>query len=306
MRGMPQPVILVASGDLRPAANQLCWPAQKAVEDAVSEQNPKARSRRQSRPSDQSRKRSWIHRQPAIRDGSISGHPMPTRPSSLWRPCGSTVIMCLAGLSDAQRSDSHGRELERSMARAGWHAQPERLADQSRREVQHALERRLSGSVSSSMVCALARRKLAAPSMTAMFTRSAISKLPKRRAGNRSRTGAAASIKDKAIMGVFDEGCMGMYNAIIPDELLHPTGVFKERLSQSMLYAAMQACIGGGSASVRDWLRRQGMRFITGTDPEKELTEAQILDQCRMYIAAVATRRRIWVRHHRHSVSARA
>src|SRR5579883_987012 len=25
--------------------------------------------------------------------------------------------------------------------------------------------------------------------------------------------------RDKAIMGVFDEGCMGMYNAIIPDEL---------------------------------------------------------------------------------------
>jgi hypothetical protein len=44
----------------------------------------------------------------------------------------------------------------------------------------------------------------------------------------------------KAIMGVFDEGCMGMFNAIIPDELLHPTGVFKERLSQSSLYAAMQ------------------------------------------------------------------
>ena len=39
--------------------------------------------------------------------------------------------------------------------------------------------------------------------------------------------------KNKAIMGVFDEGCMGMFNAIIPDELLHPTGAFKERLSQS-------------------------------------------------------------------------
>ena len=46
----------------------------------------------------------------------------------------------------------------------------------------------------------------------------------------------------KAIMGVFDEGCMGMFNAIIPDELLHPTGVFKERLSQSSLYAAMLRC----------------------------------------------------------------
>ena len=45
--------------------------------------------------------------------------------------------------------------------------------------------------------------------------------------------------QQKAIMGVFDEGCMGMYNAIIPDELLNPMGVFKERLSQSSLYAAM-------------------------------------------------------------------
>jgi hypothetical protein len=33
--------------------------------------------------------------------------------------------------------------------------------------------------------------------------------------------------RGKAIMGIFDEGCMGMYNAIIPDELLHATGVFK-------------------------------------------------------------------------------
>ena len=41
-------------------------------------------------------------------------------------------------------------------------------------------------------------------------------------------------------MGVFDEGCMGMYNAIIPDDLLHATGVFKERLSQSALYDAMR------------------------------------------------------------------
>ena len=55
-----------------------------------------------------------------------------------------------------------------------------------------------------------------------------------RRVGRRFR-------QQKAIMGVFDEGCMGMFNAIIPDELLHPTGVFKERLSQSSLYAAMHA-----------------------------------------------------------------
>ena len=42
----------------------------------------------------------------------------------------------------------------------------------------------------------------------------------------------------KIIMGIFDEGCMGMYNAIIPDELLMAMGIFKERLSQSALYYA--------------------------------------------------------------------
>ena len=57
--------------------------------------------------------------------------------------------------------------------------------------------------------------------------------------------------RDKAIMGVFDEGCMGMYNAIIPDELLHPTGVFKERLSQSALYAAMRQVSDDEARAVR-------------------------------------------------------
>src|SRR5687767_4171854 len=54
-----------------------------------------------------------------------------------------------------------------------------------------------------------------------------------------------------AILGIFDEGCMGMYNAIIPDELLHRIGVFKERLSQSSLYAAMQRVSEEDALSVR-------------------------------------------------------
>jgi hypothetical protein len=93
--------------------------------------------------------------------------------------------------------------------------------------------------------------------------------------------------KHKAILGVFDEGCMGMFNAIVPDELLHPTGVFKERLSQSTLYAAMQRVTAGEARGVLDWLLRKGMTFQWGSDPETELTEAQTLDQCKMYVAAV-------------------
>src|SRR5690242_16084948 len=78
--------------------------------------------------------------------------------------------------------------------------------------------------------------------------------------------------RDKAILGVFDEGCMGMYNAIIPDELLHPTGVFKERLSQSALFAEMQQVGDAEARAIREWLDRRGMTFRTGPNPETDLT----------------------------------
>ena len=91
----------------------------------------------------------------------------------------------------------------------------------------------------------------------------------------------------KAIMGVFDEGCMGMHNAIIPDELLNPVGVFKERLSQSALYAASREVSDKEAQAVYSWLQKKGMKFQLGQNEETELTESQILLQCKMYIAAV-------------------
>jgi hypothetical protein len=101
------------------------------------------------------------------------------------------------------------------------------------------------------------------------------------------RSIAAEILKKKAILGVFDEGCMGMYNAIIPDELLHPMGFFKERLSQSALYAGMRKVPAELAQSVRSWLDASGMRFSTGSDPATELTNDQILQQCQMYVAAL-------------------
>src|ERR1700683_2927632 len=77
---------------------------------------------------------------------------------------------------------------------------------------------------------------------------------------------------EKLIMGVFDEGCMGMFNAIIPDELLHPPGVFTERLSQSSLYAKMQTVKDEDARAVYDWLVGQGMKFNLGQDEATELT----------------------------------
>ncbi len=59
-------------------------------------------------------------------------------------------------------------------------------------------------------------------------------------------------------MGVFDEGCMGMYNAIIEDNLLNPLGVYKERLSQSALVAGMREVTDEEAQKVRDWLDARG------------------------------------------------
>ncbi|MGC9158778.1 MAG: fucose isomerase [Terracidiphilus sp.] len=91
----------------------------------------------------------------------------------------------------------------------------------------------------------------------------------------------------RAILGVFDEGCMGMYNAIVEDHLLNRSGIYKERLSQSALVAAMQQVPREEAQAVRTWLDNKGMTFVTGKDSATELTDEQILDQCKMYIAAL-------------------
>jgi hypothetical protein len=91
----------------------------------------------------------------------------------------------------------------------------------------------------------------------------------------------------KVIMGVFDEGCMGMYNAIIDDEMLNPAGIYKERLSQSALVARMRTVSQQEAEAVYQWLLNKGMKFALGKDTTTELTLEQVIEQCRMYIAAV-------------------
>lgn len=94
-------------------------------------------------------------------------------------------------------------------------------------------------------------------------------------------------VRQKAILGVFDEGCMGMYNAIIDDELLNPMGIYKERLSQSALVAAMRQVSDAEADDARAWLEGRGMTFVTGSDERTDLTDAQIREQLKMYVAAV-------------------
>lgn len=92
---------------------------------------------------------------------------------------------------------------------------------------------------------------------------------------------------EKAIMGVFDEGCMGMFNAIIPDHLLNPTGVYKERLSQSALAYEASQVSDREAKEVFAWITKKGMTFDFGKNEKKDLTKSQVLLQCKMYVAAL-------------------
>jgi len=119
---------------------------------------------------------------------------------------------------------------------------------------------------------------------------------PARLPQEESQLGAALTQqlnKDKAILCIFDEGCMGMYNAIIDDELLNPCGIYRERFSQSALVAEMRNVSEMEAQAARTWLDKQAMRFHVGSDDATELTNEQVLEQLKMYIAAVRMQRTV-------------
>lgn len=101
---------------------------------------------------------------------------------------------------------------------------------------------------------------------------------------------ASKLLRDGASFGVFDEGCMGMWGAIVPDHLLTPLGIFKERMSQSTWYASTLDVFENELPLVEScfqWLLTKGMKFHFGRDGEKHLNINQVKLQCAMYIAMV-------------------
>ena len=65
------------------------------------------------------------------------------------------------------------------------------------------------------------------------------------------------------------------------------TNPSRSRLSQSALVAKMRTVTGAEAEAVYQWLVARGVQFAFGKDAATELTLEQVLDQCRMYIAAV-------------------
>jgi hypothetical protein len=281
---MPDPVILIANGDLRLAANQKCWPAQARAEEAViAAILLLGHAVERGHACDAAKGHGFIDSQKRGME-VFRGIP-PAAPlvvvEAVWQYSHHILhglythrgpVLTVANWSGEWPGLVGMLNLNASMTKAGIPYSTLWSADFSDDFFLSGLGAWLAGEPvrhDTSHVRPLSSCKLSA------------------QAEELGARLAAELRRNKAIMGVFDEGCMGMYNAIIPDELLHPTGVFKERLSQSALYAEMLATGDQEARAVRAWLDGKGMRFNTGRDPEIDLTDGQILEQCKMYIAAL-------------------
>lgn len=280
-------IILVASGDSRLSANRACWPAQAALEDTVTRAFA-ALGRRivRGHPVDPASGHGFI-------DGQARGIEVfrsidPDTPLIVAEAVWQYTSHVLAGLT---------RHRGPILTLANWSGQWPGLVGLLN----------LNGSLTKAGIAyssiwsedfsdAFARKAIAAwlKAGTIRHDRSHARRVTdttfgRTLAADRDRGTAlgAALLKDQAILGVFDEGCMGMYNAIIPDQLLHAMGMFKERLSQSALFAAMQQVPEPAARAHYDWLKQRGMRFRLGSDEATELTERQVLEGLAMYDAAV-------------------
>ncbi len=280
----PNEVLLVASGDLRQSANEVCWPAQAAMEAQLAAAfREEGVTLRRAHPVDPVLKHGFIHSQ---RMGmKVFEQIDPDAPIVVAESVWQYSAHVLAGLL------SHRGPI---LTVANWSGQWPGLVGMLN----------LNGCLikagvpfttlwSKDFTDPLFKRGLRAWIKNKSFAHdtSHVHAFDPAKVGPAELALGEALAKElrgkKALLGVFDEGCMGMANAIVEDALMNSAGIFKERLSQSALYAAIREVSDEDAQQVRYWLDGRGMRFLTGKDEATELTDAQILLQCKMYIAAM-------------------
>ncbi len=277
-------LLLITSGDLRLAANQVCWPAQREMEEKLTAAFARKGCKLvRAHPYDEREKHGFISSQRMGMDVfmKIPAQARLVFATAAWQYSHHVLpglrghqgpILTVANWSGQWPGLVGLLNLNGSLVKAGKKFSSIWSQDFKDEFFLAALDEWLrKGTISHDLshVHALETGKLPAAS---------------------AKLGAqlAAEMRHrKAILGIFDEGCMGMYNAIIDDELLNPAGIFKERLSQSALVAKMRTVSEAEAQGVYDWLVRKGVQFDLGSDPAAELTLEQVLEQCKIYIAAM-------------------
>ena len=279
-------VTIIASGDLRLSANQTCWPEQESVEAAV------ARAIRSSgydvvrgHPVDTNKGHGFIDSQKFGREVFQGIHPESpiVVVFAAWQYSHHVLaglmrhkgpILTVANWSGTWPGLVGMLNMNGSLTKAGVPYDTLWSEDFTDDYFGRQLSRWLSG-----------KKVMEEKSYAVPLEQVDESRFSSARAEGEQ---IARKINDRiSIMGVFDEGCMGMYNAIIPDHLLNQVGMFKERLSQSALYYETLQVTDEEASSCLAWVQERGMSFNFGTDEATELTVVQVLQQLKTYIAAL-------------------
>ncbi len=277
-------VLLVASGDSRQSANKVCWPAQKEMEDKIAAAfAAEGITVRRAHPCDPALGHGFIWSQRMGMDVFAGIDPAARLivAEAVWQYSHHVLpglrshqgpILTIANWSGQWPGLVGMLNLNGSLYKAGkpfstiWSEQF--TDDFFKRGVRQWLrESRIDHDTS--------------------HVRDLVAKTLPLAEAELGRALAGELLTRKAILGVFDEGCMGMYNALLDDEALNSIGIYKERLSQSALCAAMREVPDSEARTARRWLDERGMKFKTGPNPETDLTDEQILEQLKMYIATV-------------------
>ena len=277
------PVLLVANGDLRQTANQACWPAQLAVEKKLAQAVAQLGGRLvRAHPYKPKVKHGFISSQ---KEGlALFAELEPTAPliiaEAVWQYSHHLLggllthrgpILTVANWSGQWPGLVGMLNLNGSLTKAGVKYSTLWSDNFDDEYFLTGLARWLKTGVTTHRTPHVrAYAKAAVPAKAKGVAQKIATDLRTR----------------KSIMGIFDEGCMGMYNAIIPDDLLYQVGVCKERLSQAALYYGATQVTNKEAQAVFNWYVKQGFTFHLGRDEATELTKNQVLWQCKTYIAA--------------------
>lgn len=277
------PVLLVANGDLRQTANQACWPAQLAVEKKLAQAVAQLGGRLvRAHPYKPKVKHGFISSQ---KEGlALFAELEPTAPliiaEAVWQYSHHLLggllthrgpILTVANWSGQWPGLVGMLNLNGSLTKAGVKYSTLWSDNFDDEYFLTGLARWLKTGVTTHRTPHVrAYAKAAVPAKAKSVAQKIATDLRTR----------------KSIMGIFDEGCMGMYNAIIPDDLLYQVGVCKERLSQAALYYGATQVTNKEAQAVFNWYVKQGFTFHLGRDEATELTKNQVLWQCKTYIAA--------------------
>jgi hypothetical protein len=280
----PNEVLLITSGDLRLAANQVCWPAQREMEEKLTAAfAEKGVNLFRAHAYSETEKHGFISSQRMGMDIFMNIHPEARLvfATAAWQYSHHVLpglrshrgpILTIANWSGQWPGLVGLLNLNGSLIKAGKEFSSIWSKDFTDDYFLRTMEDWLrDGKISHDLTHVRPLDKDKTPVESAKLGAKLATDLKRR----------------KAILGIFDEGCMGMYNAIIDDELLNTAGIYKERLSQSALVARMRKVSHAEAEAVYQWLVAKGVGFDFGKDSSTELTLEQIIEQCKMYIAAV-------------------